>query len=73
MMQEKEVIAKLVGLFDQINTIDEGVKAVKAEAKESGFNPAILANVAKAISDGKVSELRKKLEITLDILDNQDS
>ena len=72
-MKAKEHIEKMVAIFDQIGSLDEGLKELKAEAKTAGHDPAKLTLIAKAISDGKSGNLRLKLESTLDILDELES
>lgn len=62
MSKEKEIIASLVTLFTEEESIKEQVSAEKDAAKELGFDPAILAAVAKAIVKNKVDDLIEKSE-----------
>lgn len=39
-MSQKEIIAKLVRQYIQIQSIEEEVKEIKAEAKALGINPS---------------------------------
>ena len=64
-MTEKETIAALVKLYTEEESISEEVKEIKSNAKESGFDPAILSAVAKAIVKNKVDELIEKSEATV--------
>ena len=68
-MLATEHIQKMVGIFDQIGSLTEDLKTLKDESKAAGHNPAILAAIAKAKSDGNSGKLREKLESTLDIMD----
>ena len=71
-MSSKEIIAKMTGLFDQIGTLTDSLKELKDEAKVAGHDPAMLATIAKAQSEGKSGKLRVKLESILDIMDEQE-
>lgn len=71
-MQAKEIVAKMTDVFDSITAINEDMKLLKEEAKASGVDGAILATIAKAISDGKSGKLRGKYEETLDFMDKLD-
>lgn len=71
-MQAKEIITKMTAVFDSITAINEDMKVLKEEAKASGMDGAILATIAKAVSDGKSGKLRGKYEETLDLLDKLD-
>lgn len=68
-MNQKEAIAKLVGLFTQEESLKEQITEVKSEAKESGLNATVLAAVAKAIVANKVDELLEKSESTLEAIE----
>ena len=52
-MTQVEVINKMVKVFDEISYLQEDLKTIKANAKEAGMDPTMLAKVAKAISDSK--------------------
>jgi len=68
-MQAKEAISKLVKILTEIDSLNEGLKEVKDEAKESGLNVAVLAAVAKAIVSNKVDELKTKSDETLEAIE----
>lgn len=67
-MSQKEIIAKLVRQYIQIQSIEEEVKEIKAQAKASGLNASIISQVAKAIASNKVEELKEKSEEVLDAI-----
>ena len=67
-MSQKEIIAKLVRQYIQIQSIEEEVKEIKAEAKALGINPSIVSQVAKAIANNKVEELKQKSEETMEAI-----
>lgn len=68
-MQPKEAIARFVSVMTEIDALNEDLKAIKEEAKESGLNVAVLAAVAKAIVANKVDELKEKSTDMLDAID----
>ena len=67
-MSQKEIIAKLVRQYIQIQSIEEEIKEIKAEAKASGLNASIVSSVAKAIANNKVEELKQKSEETMEAI-----
>lgn len=68
-MQAKEAIAKFVKILTEIDSLNEDLKSIKDEAKESGLNVAVLTAVAKAIVGNKVDELKEKSNETLDAIE----
>jgi uncharacterized protein (UPF0335 family) len=67
-MSQKEIIAKLVRQYIQIQSIEEEIKEIKAQAKASGLNASIVSSVAKAIANNKVEELKQKSEETMEAI-----
>ena len=67
-MQAKEAIAKMVKVMTQIDSLNEDLKDIKDEAKESGLAVAIIAAVAKSIVGNKVEELKDKSNETLEMI-----
>lgn len=68
-MQAKEAIAKMVKVLTQIDSLNEDLKSIKDEAKESQLNVAILSAVAKSIVSNKVEELKDKSTETLEMIE----
>ena len=68
-MQAKEAIAKFVKILTEIDSLNEDLKSIKDEAKESGLNVAVLTAVAKAIVNNKVDDLKEKSNETLDAIE----
>jgi len=68
-MQAKEAIAKFVKILTEIDSLNEDLKSIKDEAKESGLNVAVLTAVSKAIVGNKVDELKEKSNETLDAIE----
>ena len=68
-MLAKEAIAKFVKILTEIDSLNEDLKSIKDEAKESGLNVAVLTAVSKAIVGNKVDELKEKSNETLDAIE----
>lgn len=68
-MNSKEAIAKFVNIITQIEALNDDLKVIKDEAKESGLNVPILVAVAKAIVSNKVDDLTKKSNETLEAIE----
>jgi len=68
-MQAKVAIAKFVKILTEIDSLNEDLKSIKDEAKESGLNVAVLTAVSKAIVGNKVDELKEKSNETLDAIE----
>ena len=71
-MTEKEIVNKMVNVFDTIASTNELLKELKEGAKTTGYDSGILATIAKSISDGKSGKLRGRYESTLEILEKID-
>jgi len=67
---QKEAIQKFVNLFDQIESYNDDLKEIKEECKEAGLNAALLASVAKAISQNKLGDLKAKSEVILELIED---
>lgn len=67
-MQNKDVIDKLVPIYQEIATLTEDAKSVLADAKEANLNASMLAKVAKALADDKLEDLQDKTKVLLDII-----
>lgn len=46
--------------FTEIMTITENVKQLKEDAKEAGYDAALLAKVAKSLAESKVQDILSK-------------
>lgn len=68
-MQAKQAIAKFVKILTEIESLNEDLKSIKDEVKESGLNVAVLTAVAKAVVNNKVDELKEKSNETLDAIE----
>lgn len=64
-----QLISDMTEQFVQIDAFNEVLKQLKATAKAAGHDGALLAKVAKAIADSKVSDLTEKTELLLELLD----
>jgi uncharacterized protein (UPF0335 family) len=70
-MEMKNIIAKMVSVYAEIEANNEDLKALKEEAKSIGVDPSIVAAVARSIFQGKSSELRAKSETIVELIEEQ--
>lgn len=68
-MNRKEAVAKLMKHYIEISSIEEQIKDIKVDIKAAGLNASVIANVAKAMSSNKVSELKEKSEEVLEVIE----
>lgn len=66
---QQEYVKIMIALIIQMDIFNEKLKEVKSEAKEAGFNPVILATVAKAIAASKTEELNDKSHSIIDLIE----
>lgn len=66
---KKRFVDEMIYLVGEIEAVNESLKDLKQQAKDQGYNPALLLAVAKAIAAGKGEELEDKSKATLEILD----
>lgn len=66
---QKDIVEKLVRLYTQQDSIGEEIKEIKKEAKTIGYKPALLAKVAKAMTNAKASELLEQSEEIQNIIE----
>ena len=55
--------------FTEIMTITENVKQLKEDAKEVGYDAALLAKVAKSLAESKVQDILEKNQEFADMID----
>ena len=70
-ISQEDIISEMEKQFAQINAYMLVVKQLKSDAKEAGYDGAILAKVAKARADYKVAELKEKTETLLNLLEEE--
>jgi hypothetical protein len=68
-MQPKEFINQAVKILTQVDSLNEELKYLKDDAKESGLDVASLVAVAKAVVANKVDDLFSKSEKTLEAIE----
>lgn len=64
-----EFVESMQRIFTEIDSLNEELKDLKSTAKDKGFNPTLLAKVAKARSCMKTDELRDNSEATVKLID----
>ena len=55
--------------FTEIMTITENVKQLKEDAKEAGYDAALLAKVAKSLAESKVQDILEKNQEFADMVE----
>ena len=55
--------------FTEIMTITENVKQLKEDAKEAGYDAALLAKVAKSLAESKVEDILSKNQEFADMIE----
>lgn len=55
--------------FTEIMTITENVKQLKEDAKEAGYDAALLARVAKSLAESKVEDILSKNQEFADMVE----
>lgn len=68
-MQAKEFINQAVKILTQVDSLNEELKYLKDDAKESGLDVASLVAVAKAVVANKIEDLLAKSEKTLEAIE----
>ena len=68
-MQAKEFINQAVKILTQVDSLNEELKYLKDDAKESGLDVASLVAVAKAVVSNKIDDLLAKSEKTLEAIE----
>lgn len=68
-MEASQFIKEAVKLLVEMDSINDQLKDLKSEGKESGLDVSTLTSVAKAIAANKVDELKEKSEAILESID----
>lgn len=64
-----EYVEKLQRLFTEIESITESIKEIKDEAKNVGYDSALLAKVAKARATMKTEDLLTASEAVIELIE----
>ena len=64
-----EFVELLQREFTEIMTITENVKQLKEDAKEAGYDAALLAKVAKSLAESKVEDILSKNQEFADMIE----
>ena len=68
-MTKTQAVNKMVDILLQIDSLNEGLKIIKEDCKELGYDPAIISAVAKAIVSDKLKTLEEKSTAILDMIE----
>ena len=69
MSSKKEILNEMIALAQYQIAASETAKALKAKAKEAGFDGAVMMKVAKAIAQAKEGELVELSEAVIDTVE----
>jgi glutathionylspermidine synthase len=69
MSTKKEILNEMIALAQDQIAASETAKALKAKAKEAGFDGAVMMKVAKAIAQAKEGELVELSEAVIDTVE----
>ena len=69
MSYKKEILNEMIALAQDQIAASETAKALKAKAKEAGFDGAVMMKVAKAIAQAKEGELVELSEAVIDTVE----
>ena len=69
MSNKKEILKEMIALAQDQIAASETAKALKAKAKEAGFDGAVMMKVAKAIAQAKEGELVELSEAVIDTVE----
>lgn len=69
MSSKKEILNEMIALAQDQIAASESAKALKAKAKEAGFDGAVMMKVAKAIAQAKEGELVELSEAVIDTVE----
>lgn len=69
MSSKKEILNEMIALAQDQIAASETAKALKAKAKEAGFDGAVMMKVAKAIAKAKEDELVELSEAVIDTVE----
>lgn len=69
MKTKREFVKEMQDVFIQIQALDDQLKEIKTKAKEQDFDAPMLAKIAKALAESKISELTEKTEILLETIE----
>ena len=64
----KDDFNKLVGLYSQIEGINEEIKMLKESIKNEGCNPAIVAKIAQAVVKDKKEDIVEQATDLIDLV-----
>lgn len=69
MSSKKEILNEMIALAQDQIAASETARALKAKAKEAGFDGAVMMKVAKAIAQAKEGELVELSEAVIDTVE----
>jgi hypothetical protein len=65
----KELFTKLLSIYQEILLLEDDIKIIKEDTKESNLDFSGVASLAKAKAKQKFEEVGSKAQATLDLID----
>jgi uncharacterized protein (UPF0335 family) len=65
----KEFVEELVPVYTEILTLTDDAKSILADAKEAGFNQAMIGKIAKAKAAEKLGDLQEGIEKLAELIE----
>lgn len=66
---ESQFVELMKNLYIEQSVLDEDIKALKDDAKNAGYNSALLAYVAKSMANSKTNDILEKNELFAKIVE----
>lgn len=68
-MTAQDLFTKLKTIYSEISVLEEDVKALKTEGKDAGLDVSVIATLAKAAANAKLSGVEDKANLTLKLIE----
>lgn len=68
-MTSQDLFTKLKTIYSEIAVLEEDVKALKTEGKDAGLDVSVIATLAKAAANAKLSDVEDKANLTLKLIE----
>lgn len=69
-LTEKELFNKAQGLYAEIILLEDSLKDLKEDHKDSDMDVSLIFSLAKAAAAGKIAKIREKAKNQIEMIDN---
>lgn len=69
-LSEKELFNKAQALYAEIILLEDDLKSLKEDHKDSDMDITLIFSLAKAAAAGKIGKIREKAENQIEMIDN---